>query len=300
VRYPYDRFLRFLVSRKVDVNAILTRHQLPTVGSIWIAECRTEIRDHGPYALAQYIDSENEDLDAREGILEWAEQKGFRSLWAMQREFDNCPAPAAYDQAYQIFSNPPVRALLGCLLLSRASEEETSSILKDHYGVELDTPTLGAYRHLWWDVASVPRKAWDAFVDKLVNKEERSYIAFGLTSPSANDVRDMMGLDTPVDDVHIVDSIIGGAYAQYRQAMQQPHPEESGAMRWADLALRAIGVKRSGAPKVLDTGPPTADFHNMFSVEVTKTKHATLAELHGKIAMREDPSKIATKDKEAK
>ena len=294
MRYPYERFLRFLVSRKVDVNSTLDRYELPPVGGIWVAECRTYLRDHAPYAIVNYIDSDDDDLSFHDGVLEWADAEGIRPLWEMQREFSGGPATTVFDEAFKVFVNPCARAVLGCLLLSRATESESRGLMLEQFDVDLSPEAFKIYKTIFWDVAVVGRKSWDRFLEMLKSPEERSYVAYGLCSPTADEIRDMLGMESAVDDEVIVNNIVNRSYQQFKKAMDEPHPEAAGAMRWAELTLKAIAVKRSGGIGGRGDGPPLGtDFKSMFSIEVTKSKHVSLADLasQGTVALPKDPVK---------
>lgn len=299
MRYPYERFLRFLVSRKIEINSTLERYGLPIVGDMWIAVCRQDLREHAPHGLATYIDSAATELTFTEGVLAWADSEGTGDLWRMQREFGGTPAPPQCDLAFRLFVNQYTRAVLGCLLLSTASDKEIQAVLFDHFGVTLSDEALAIYRCIFWDVSLLGRKSWDEFYKKLTSHEERSYIAFGINSPSADEVRDMLGLETVHSDEQIVNLIASKSFLQFKRAMEEPHPEAAGAMRWAELSLRAISVKKSAGltiPKTGDgAGPTTTDFHNLFSVKPEKSAHITLAQLAGEVALpvRKDKEKGA-------
>ncbi|TAL45887.1 MAG: hypothetical protein EPN91_01300, partial [Salinibacterium sp.] len=154
-RYPYERFLRFLVSRKRDVNRTLERLGLPRAGDLWIADCRKSLREAGSASLRQYLESpEAERLTFRDGVLEWAEREGIRVLWEMQEEFGEVQSKD-FDVAWALFSHPTSRGILGMLLLSRASGKEITEIVHDHLGTTLTDAQLTLYRTLFWDIAQI-------------------------------------------------------------------------------------------------------------------------------------------------
>jgi hypothetical protein len=304
VRLPYERFLRFLVSRKVDVASALERVGLPPLGGIWLAETRTWLRDTAPYAIVKYLDEDDEDLAFRDEVLDWAEREGIRPLWEMQREFKNSPPAPPLDEAYKVFVNPSARAVLGCLLLSRATEDESRTLMREQFDIDLSPEAFQIYKTIFWDVTLVGRRSWEKFLESLTVVEERSYIAFGLASPTADEVRNMLGMETDVDDGNIVNNIVNRSYQQFKIAMNEPHPEAAGAMRWAELTLKAISVKRGAGGGKGGEGDktPTTDFKGMFSVQVTKTKHVSLAELSAQsssvVGMPKDPVKEKEKEQQ--
>lgn len=295
MKYPYERFLRFLVSRKIEISPLIEeRCRLPRVGDLWVADCRRSLRDTAPHAIAQFIDSADDTLAFQAGILDWADSEGFGDLWRMQPEFGATPAPPEFDLAYRLFVNQHARGMLGCLLLSKATDKEIHSLLLDHLGITVSDPALTIYRRVFWDVTQLSQKGWSDFSQRLIG-DERSIVSFGIGSPTADEIRAMLGLQTVHSDEQIVNTIASKAYMQFCQAMDQPLPEAAGAMRWAELALKAVGTKKSAGligPKA-DAGP-NVDFHNLFSVKAEKSAHISLAQLAGQVVI---PTKKAQGEK---
>jgi hypothetical protein len=291
VRYPYDRLLRFFVSRKVDVNQALERYGLPSVGDIWVANARTRIRDEAPYALAKYIDSDESELSAKDGVLDWAEGEGFLELWKIQKEFGGGPPPPALDLAFRIFMNPHSRSTMGLLLLSRATSEDISDICKERYDVLVSEEVLEVYQRLFWDTKSMGRKEWNRFIPTLLTKQERSDLAVGLDSPTMEDVRDIVGVDAVIDPEYIVSQIATRSYLQWKRAMDEPCPEGAGVKMWMEAALKAADQLHKMRPKAIDSenALPAEGFQGLFSVQISKTEHPTLAELQGEVATPAPP-----------
>ncbi|MBP9824071.1 MAG: hypothetical protein KBF21_07605 [Thermoanaerobaculia bacterium] len=297
MKYPYERFLRFLVSRKIEIHSTLDGYELPRVGDLWLADCRQHLRDHAPPAMVAFVDAPELELADLDGVLDWADAEGFGDLWRMQNEFGRAPAAPAFDLAFRLFVNVHTRAILGCALLSTATDKEIQTLLFGNFGIDLSGEALATYRHLFWDVTMLSRKEWGEFPQRLVTAEERSYVAFGLRAPSIDEIRDMLGMDTPNTDEHVVNTIITKAFTKFRIAMDEINPEEAGAIRWAELALRAIGTKKTAglsAPK--DGGPAMGDFQALFSVKPEKSAHLTLAQLAGHVAI---PKKPVPNDKDS-
>jgi hypothetical protein len=149
---------------------------------------------------------------------------------------------------------------------------------------------------LFWDVENVSRKNWTPFVALLKTVEERNLISFGLGAPSIDEVREMFGLPTNVDHKTILNQIATRSYQQYTIAMNEPQPEAAGAMRWAELAIKAIGTAK-GVASVVDDQPLSGreHFKKLFSVTVSKSNHPTLADLAGEVAPPMAPPKADAK-----
>lgn len=294
MRYPYERFLKFLVSRRVEVEPALDRYGLPEVGMLWEPECRSMLRKSAPYAVVRYLDSDDGVLTVKGGLLDWAEDQGFRCLWEIQPEFGGGLASPPLDAALQIFVNPFARAVIGMLLLSRITLEEISEIVQDRFDLGVDEPALQLYRTVFWDVTCMGRPSWKQFIGELKTKEERHFISMGLGSPTAEEARQLLGLDTTLDRSSILTKIMSKAYIQFNHAMDEADPEGKGAIKWAELAIKAgnalefggAGGRGGGPDEAMPTG---ADFKEMFSVKIERTKHISLAELQGPVAALKEP-----------
>lgn len=292
MRYPYERFLRFLVSRKVDVNQALDRYGLPHVGGLWTAAARTDLRRDAPYAIAHYLDSEDDELVFQEGVLEWAEKEGFAQLWEAQLEFGGEPALPELDLAFQVFINSFARCIMGLLLLSRARDTEIAEIMLERFSASLTPEAITFYRNVFWDITMLDRRAWGGFIGTLKTKEERHYISHGLSAPTCDEVRSILGLETMLDAETILDQIMKSSYLRYKAAMEEVHPDLAGAKSWADLSLRAINSmsNRSKLVKDEETFDPK-DFGAMFSVQISKSSHMSLTDLKGQLAAPRDDNK---------
>jgi hypothetical protein len=287
VRYPYDRLLRFFVSRKtVDVNEALERYGLPPVGDIWVANARTKIRDEAPYALTSFIDSDDPQLVARDGILDWADGEGFGELWRVQKEFGGGPPPPAVDTAFRIFMNYHARGTMALLLMARMPAAEISDIFEEKYDLAVPENTFEIYQRIFWDIQWMGRKAWDKFIPKLLTKHERHNVALGLTPRPPDDIRDIVDVGISIDPEDITSEVAATAIIQFKRAKREPNPVGADIKMWGDMALRAAKQLHEMKPKAGgDEGPlPSEGFQGLFSVQVSKSSHPTLAELQGEIA----------------
>ena len=74
--------------------------------------------------------------------------------------------------------------------------------------------------------------------------------------------------------------------------MDHPQPEVVGVKMWMDAALKAADQLHKMQPKGgNDEGAlPAEGFKGLFSVQLTKSSHPTLAELQGEIGQSSEPS----------
>lgn len=284
MHYPYERFLRFLVSRKVDVDQTLGRYGLPAAGPLWVATCRAQIRASAPSSVTEYLDADDDSaLVDKDGFLEWADEQGFRALWDIQKEFGGSAPDETLDTAFQIFVNPFARSVVGMMLLSQATSEEVAELTRGRFDLGVDESTLKLYTTIFWDGDLLGRTGWNDFIGELKTKEERHYLALGLSSPTTEEVRQFLEINTCFAPEDILERIMRKAHSEFESAMQQPNPEAMGALKWADLALRAINTlsntKKTFSPG--DDSIPTGDYSQMFSVQVQRIEHVSLSEIQG-------------------
>jgi len=291
VRYPYDRLLRFFVSRKVDVNQALERYGLPPVGDLWIAKEQARISKEAPYALAAYMGSKGDELMGREGILDWADGEGFGELWKLQKEFGGGPPPPEIDLSFRVFMNPHSRGTMGLLLLSGIPKDEIEEILQEKYDIEFNEKALEVYERIFWDVSHMGRRGWDDFIPSLRSKHERHSIALGLEGLTPEEIRDLVEVGVTLDPEQITSQIAATAIIQFNKAKKQPIPVGADIRMWADMALKAAKQLHDIRPKVSesDNEIPSGGFAGLFSVQISKSSHPTLAELQGEVATPRKP-----------
>lgn len=291
MRYPYDRFLRFLVSRKANVSLVMDRYGLPNAGGMWEAECRSAMREAAPYSVSSFIDSDEETVVRKDGFLEWAEGQGFRELWESQPEFGSRPLPPHVDEAHRLFLAPVTRAVMGLLILSRATPSEAIEVMRERFDEGISEDTLRTYTRLFWDPTGVRASFWTKLVEILKTSEERHLIAAGLSNPDISRVRMFIGLDDPVDRDFIINDVIRKCYTRFKQAMEAQRPEDHAADKWAAILHKylnspgAPGAPGSGGGTPGEDVPISTDnLGSLFSVQIERTRHVRLDELNGSVS----------------
>lgn len=292
MHYPYERFLRFLVSRKVDLNQTLEKCRLPLVTQLWCDRAEKSLLQGAPHSVESYLLASGQDrVVAKDGFLEWANLQGFGVLWETQEEFGGNRNPAV-DQAYWMFSQTPIRALLGMLLLSRATEDEICDALEEKFSFSLEEDTIHVYQSVFWDVSLLDPDDWERFIPLLETKEERHFIGVGLSSPSAGMARTAANLKVDVDPEDALTEILQTSMKYYRIAARSSEPIGHDIQRWADMAMNAIKLIKHGrklGAAEHETEMPSS-YRNLFSVEVTQTEHPSLSEIKGHISKDAQPS----------
>jgi hypothetical protein len=293
--YPYDRFLTFLVSRKVDPGQALSRYGLPYIDRLWVLDCRKRIRDTAPTSVVLHLDSDDDRVLARDGFLDWAEAEGIRSLWEIQPEFGGRPLPEPLNTAFALFINRFSRSVMGLLLLSHVEPDAMIEIVKERLDIGIDQATIGLYTRLFWDHRRVLAKQWPEFTRSLLTKEEQHLITIGYRDqPGLETIRRVLDLKEPrVTEDDALANLIKTAHSRYELALQQPDPESGDAFKWANILLKAVTAsnmrQKTHGPE--GGGLSAVDLSGLFSVKVTKSQHVSLAELKGKFVPDEPTNK---------
>lgn len=291
MRYPYERFLRFLVSRKVDVNRALERYGLPSVGGLWTASCRTSFRESAPYAIVRHIDSKDTELVTRDGVLEWAESEGFRLLWEVQPEFGKA-LPTELDISLRIFSNQQARLRMGLFLFSKATPSELVEATREHFDMEIDQTTIDLYRRVFWDAQAMSRGSWERLIENMETKDERHYLALGFENPTLDGVKCILGMKYSFEPDAVLRRLMNTAMEQYDLAMKQPIPSSADVFRWGEMAKTAAVALAAHIPKkVVETSIPN-DFNGLFTVQISKSNHISLSDLQGHVGTPEPPKPV--------
>lgn len=293
MRYPYERLLVFLVSRKRSVNRALQQYRLPEVGDIWLAQNEAQVRTTAPPSLKRFLD-DGGALVGRAAILAWAEERGFAELWTLQREFGGQFAPQL-DLAYRIFSQLETRTSLNVLLLSRASPEEALETFNEVHELGLTAEGVEYYERLFWSWRSISSDDWTRLVRAMPTKQERHDLAFALGRPTYEEVRDHLDVKVQVSPEEILQQIATKSFMQWKRAMEQPDPTQANVDYWQGAAQKAATdwdrVKRSNAEDedILKSG----GFQSLFAVEPMRSAHPTVADLQGEVS---EPQKKLTEE----
>ena len=292
MRYPYERLLTYLVSRRADVDAALDRYGLPAVGLRWAADCEEEVRRDAPFALTHYLDSGEKYLVMSSGILEWAAEHGLRELWESQPEFGQVMDPRL-ELGLRVFMHPYARAILGLLILSEVTTPGIIEVAKERLGLEIDGDDIDYYRDTFWNPGVMSRSQWEDFAEDLQSKEERHYISWALTAPSLEEIRYALDLKVVADPETIVRDIMVKARFKFNATMENANATDP--KLWSDVALRAyreLSSAKKGAPSEAEQAMPT-DITNMFAVQLEQANHVPLTELQGALSVSAGPKKTA-------
>ena len=281
--YPYERFLRFLVSRKIDPDQALNRYGLPSSGDLWFAAVKTDLIDNGPFPISSYLESKDTVLPLRDGVLDWAQREGFRELWEMQPEFGEADNPDL-SVAFQLFVNPSSRPVAAMFVDSRATEAEVCESLQEYLNSEVTSASLEIFKRLFWDTSQTTSGEWDDLIPSLLTKKERHLISLAREGQNINLARGSVDLSIDVRVDVMLKEMLNTNYMMWLNARSVKSKDEM--KEWGESNLRVMKELREyHRYNTSNEGVPKAgDFEGLFSVKTSKSVHPTLAELQGEVA----------------
>jgi len=244
------------------------------------------MRKSAPYALIRHLDATEERLPTREGVLAWAEREGLRELWDAQPEF-GCVTPPELDTAWRIFANHGTRARMGLLLFSRAGMAEIAEVAAAHLEVEIEESGVELYRRIFWDASEMTRSDWTLLMEQLKTKEEKHHLALGFEHPTLDSVRRTLGGEVTVEPDVVLRRLMTSALEQYDLAMKLPLPSANDVFKWGEMAKSSAVALAAHQPKKVESNSIPKDFNGLFSVQVSKSKHISLADLQGQVGIPE-------------
>jgi hypothetical protein len=177
---------------------------------------------------------------------------------------------------------------MGLFLFSKATPTEIADAAREHFDMEVDPGVVELYRKVFWDTAGMTRGSWERLLDSMESKEERHYLALGLENPTLDGVKCVLGVKYAMEPDAVLRRLMVTSIEQYDSLMKQPIPS-SDALRWGEMAKAAAVALAAHVPKkVAETGIP-ADFGGLFTVQISKSNHISLADLQGQIGTPEPP-----------
>lgn len=287
MRYPYERFLRYLVSRKANVHRALGRIGLPSVGDLWAPSTLARLCASAPPHIMRYLRAPRGRPVPKEGFLDWATEHEIGLLWRDQPEFRIGEPSPALALAGRLFYSPVMRATLGMLLLAEVGRDDICQIVKERFGIESVDAALSIYEPVYWDFRQTTGALWQDVLGTFA-PEERQFYAHGLRwpPPRLEELRQLLGLATDDDPEAALKETLAIAKQGLREAVNAPIPEYQNVFKWAALVERTAAQVRKGAKAQLKQGeaaPDPAAAFNLFSVTVDKLPIPTLAELQGEL-----------------
>lgn len=243
MRYPYSLFIKFLISRKADVNKTLKSLCLPPI------EADERVAHDTPAAplprsVEKFFRSPHNIVTDREGFLQWAEVHGIHELWSVQPEFEDDSDPQERRSilgACELFADPNKRTSLAVLLLKGFDDEAVSNVFETKFDTKLDAETLDVARRYFFDFTRLSKADWQHLLEG-IPKDQKAMLHLGLEPHTKEFVQYSVGKLPSLSFDEIMHDIMVSSYYKFKACLDQPLADAR-AMQWAKTAM-AAGLNR--------------------------------------------------------
>jgi hypothetical protein len=278
MRYPYDLFVKFLITRKADVNRTLVSLGLPELSD---GESLTKnvLASNLPPSVATFIDDPPGSPDKGEAFLRWSEAHGMRELWEIQPEFLHTSlrtltkGSGAMKKACDLFANHSKRTALSLLLMREFPPEDIVDTFSEHFDTEIDQEVIALAKRYFFDFSEMSPTDWHSLFHNLP-PEERDKLQIGREPHSKEFVEYSIGKMPSLTYEEILNDVMVTSYYKFKALADQPLMDTM-AQRWATMAMVA------GEKKIKFTKGDRKDLNEDIQLrfEFSDQEFPTLAEL---------------------
>jgi hypothetical protein len=247
--FPWERFVRFVLSTKSDPNDVLRRIRLPVVS--WDGTISRRARLRGaprPPVVEAWFNGRATPIAGSEAFMAWARANEIGELWERRPEFAR--ANPDVEAACLLFCNPGLRSIAGTMVLAEFPGTEIAELLYTRFDHQVTEGVIAAFRRLFWDPAFMSRDDWTSLLDDL-EPEQRNLLVLAFSGKKKAFVRCALGGVPEVDYTDILAHITTTAFMRFQEIMDEPVPDDVAAQSWARMAMQA-GLKHKqfgGGPR---------------------------------------------------
>ena len=237
MRYPYDLFIRFLVTRKADVNETLRRLSLPPLTD-------TEIFDKditgGPEPAPEVSEPAL--------FIAWAESQDIRELWELQNEFKFTEhrklthGSDAMARAFDLFADPEKRTALSLMLIRSFDPDDIANTFADHLNFPVTSEVVQLFSKFFGNFDELSKRDWNHLLKNL-HPQQRDSLRLGIDAESQEFVSYSVGRLPRLTYEEILHDIMVSSYYKFKALVDQPLMDFL-AQRWAALAITS-GEKKA-------------------------------------------------------
>lgn len=248
MRYPYDLFIRFLVTRRADVNATLESFGLPELTEEEIKERSDLLSSTLPPSFVEYLDSEKNIVKNKTGFLEWTEIHDIREMWEIQPEFKISEerkitrGSSDMTKACEIFADPQKRTALSLLVIRAFDFEDIVELFQNKFNFIL---TKGTYKYAlkyFFDFSAMHQNDYANLLQN-VSPEERNSLNLALTPNSKDFLSYRIGSVPNLSYDEVLQDIMVTSYYKFKACQNEPLMDML-AMKWAAMAMKAGEMKK--------------------------------------------------------
>lgn len=243
MRYPYELFIRFLITRRADVNATLASFGLPELTDEEIEERNGISSSAMPPSVEEYLDSDKNIVANKEGFLEWAEIHDIREMWEIQPEFKISDERTVtrgsngMTKACEIFANAQMRTAFSLLVIRAFEYEDIVELFQNrfHYIVTKESYALAV--KYFFNFTYMRHNDYVNLLEN-VSPEERDSLNTALGPTTSNFVEHRIGATPKLTYDEILQDIMVTCYYKFKACHNEPLMDML-AMKWAAMAMKA-------------------------------------------------------------
>lgn len=271
MQYPYDRFIRFLFSRRANVSGTLESIGLPRLSSEETTAKSLSTIDL-PEEISRYVRNGGDPKEVP-GFMDQMREIGIQEMWEVQKEFLKDGVGRDMRVAWSIFSDPKLRTAYAVLRLSRFSIDEIKGLFKNQYDITLSPSVEKILKSWFFDFSNMDREDWKCLIRNL-DEEQKSKYRLVLERKPKHAIEFALGQVPNLGYRDVLNDIMATSYSRFKEASEHPLLD-SLTMKWAELAMRA------GEKQVRYTKDPTKDLRQdvQMRFEFEEMSFPTLAEL---------------------
>lgn len=248
MRYPYDLFLRFLVTRKADVNLTLERLGLPEL-------TETEVLDKSvlaypmPKSVRSFYQAEaGSEIEDKEAFIEWTHGHNVRELWEIQPEYKHSDLrkltanSTDMKDACDIFATPRIRTAFSLLVLQKFTTDEIVDTIGGHFELSLSAASINLAIKYFFDFTRLSPQDLHHLIHTLP-AEQRDQYQLATKAQSREYTEFVIGKLPKLTFEEILHDIMVNSYYKFKSLVDQPLMDGM-AQQWAVMAMNA-GEKKA-------------------------------------------------------
>lgn len=246
MRYPYNLFIKFLISRKADVNATLANLGLPELSDRELFD-RDFLVCPIPPSVQGYFKSPISKIEDKKSFIEWAEVHNIREMWEIQPEYkhddlrDLTKNSDAMKRACDLFSSQNQRTAMSLMMMRDFDEESIVDTFIEHFDSMIDFDVICLFRKYFFDFKKMRPTDWHNLFHNL-NPEERQKLELAHQGMSKGLTEYSIGRLPSLTYEEVLHDIMVSSYYKFKQLENQPLMDGL-AQRWATMAM-AAGEKK--------------------------------------------------------
>jgi hypothetical protein len=246
MRYPYDLFIKFLISRKADVNGTLANLDLPELSTKELSD-RNFLAGPLPPSVRGYLKSKINSIKNKKAFIEWAEAHDIREMWEIQPEYKHddlrqlTQRSGAMKKACDLFATANQRTALSLMLMRDFEDEDIIDTFLEHFDVTISNDVLDLSRKFFFDFREMKPTDWHNLFHNLA-PEERDKLATAHQGVSKEFIEYSIGKFPKITYEEILHDIMVTSFFKFKALSDQPLMDQL-AQRWATMAM-AAGEKK--------------------------------------------------------